>query len=338
MTLPDELPVAGGSPPAPGRRPLGRTGIEVSEVSLGTVELGLEYGLRSPGERTMPSPDEALRVLDRAIGLGVDFIDTARVYGASESLVGRALRGRRDRVVVATKVEPLPPDLTGAALRRRIEASVGVSLAALETDVVDVLQVHSATVDDIRRGEIVGELERLREAGAIRVVGASTYGGDAARAALEDERIGCLQIAYNLLDRGAEDGILETAARRGVGIIARSVLLRGALTPRHDHLAPGLDGLRAAIAELIGVLGDAAALPPAAYRYVLGDPRVTTALVGTARIDELEAALAAARAGALDADLIERIRAIRVTDPDQLQPHRWPSDGLASSGGGARDE
>lgn len=337
MTLPDGSPAA-GTAPAPGRRPLGRTGIEVSEVSLGTVELGLEYGLRSPGERSMPSPAQALRVLDRAIGLGVDFIDTARVYGASESLVGRALRGRRERVVIATKIEPLPPDLSGPALRRRIEASVAASLAALETDVIDVLQVHSATVEDIRRGETVGELERLRHAGTIRVVGASTYGGEAARAALEDERIGCLQIAYNLLDRGAEDGILERAAERGVGFIARSVLLRGALTPRHDRLAPGLDGLRAAIGELIGVVGDARALPAVAYRYVLGDSRVATALVGTARIEELEEALAAARAGALGDELVERIRAIRVADPDQLQPHRWPDDGQASAGGGARDD
>ena len=329
MTLDPELT------PAPRLRPLGATGLLVSEISLGTVELGLAYGLRSPDETGPPSAEQALRVLDRAIGLGVNLIDTARVYGPSEELVGRAIQGRRDHVIVATKLEPIPTDVTGEARRRRIESSLAASLRALGTDVIDILQVHSATVEDIRRGETIEALERLQAAGAVRVIGASTYDGEAARAALDDGRYACLQIAFNLLDREAEDEVLGRAADAGVGIIVRSVLLRGALSSRHDRLPAGLADLRAAILRLIDAIPPPDELPAAAYRYVLGDPRVATALVGTSEVAELEAALAAAAAGDLEPALVERIRAIAVTDRALLQPHRWPSDGRAAGGRGA---
>ncbi|HEY3163643.1 MAG TPA: aldo/keto reductase [Candidatus Limnocylindrales bacterium] len=327
------------APPSLAMRPLGRTGLEVSEISLGTVELGLAYGLRSPDETGPPSAEQALRVLDRAIGLGVNLIDTARVYGASEELVGRAIRGRRERVIVATKVEPIPADVTGPARAARIEGSVAASLRALGTDVIDILQIHSATVEEIERGETVAVLERLRDAGAVRVIGVSTYGGDAARAALTDGRYGCLQIAYNLLDREAEDGVLGQAATQGVGIIARSVLLRGALSSRQDRLPAGLGELRAAIAALQAGLPDPDALPAIAYRYVLGDERVASALVGTSHVPELEAALRAADDGPLDEGLIERIRSITVADRAQLQPHTWPAEaGEAAGVGSATDD
>jgi aryl-alcohol dehydrogenase-like predicted oxidoreductase len=336
VTLDDRVPPAGR--PAglsPGRRALGTTGLSVPEISLGTVELGLDYGLRSPGESGPPSRQDALRVLDRAIELGVNLIDTARVYGPSEELVGRAIRGRRDQVIVATKVEPIPLDVTGLARRARVEASVAASLRALGTDVIDILQVHSVTVEEIRRGETVDALERLRDSGAIRVIGASTFDGAAASAALADGRFACLQIAFNLLDREAEDEVLGRAAANGVGIIVRSVLLRGALSSRYDRLPAGLADLRAAILRLRDAVPQPDELPAVAYRYVLGDPRVASALVGTSEVAELEAALAAAADGTLEPDVVDRIRAIRVTDRTLLQPHRWPSDGRSATTRGA---
>jgi aryl-alcohol dehydrogenase-like predicted oxidoreductase len=305
------------------RRPLGRTGLETSEISLGTVELGLDYGLRTSGESGPPTDRDAVRLILHALDLGINLIDTARVYGPAEELVGRAIRGRRDDVVIATKVEPIPMEVDHRTRVRRIEQSVATSLHALGVETIDILQIHSARVEEIQRGETTDVLERLQAAGTVRVIGASTYGTDAAEAALVDGRFGCLQVAYNLLDRDPELGLLADAARAGVGVLCRSVLLRGVLTSRYTLLPMSLAGLRAAIEDVIGVVGSASALPGVAYRYVLADDRVSSALVGTARTDELEAAVRAAAHGPLDPSTVSSLRSLRVSDPKLVQPWRW---------------
>jgi aryl-alcohol dehydrogenase-like predicted oxidoreductase len=215
---------------------LGRTALRVSRVSLGTVELGLEYGL--PAARR-PAPPAAARLLHRALDLGINLIDTAPAYGESEEIIGRALRGRRSEVVLATKVEARG----GRGRRRRMRRSLERSLRALRTDVIDLLQLHSATEGVLRRGEAWEALRRFQWEGHIRYIGATTYGEAAAKAALDDGRYDCLQVAYNLLDRRLEERVLPLAREKGVGIIARSVLLKGALTRRYVGLPDELGEL-----------------------------------------------------------------------------------------------
>ena len=123
---------------------LGRTGLLVSELSLGTVELGLDYGIRPTGADARPDEAAAARLLHRALDLGINYIDTARGYGASEQIIGRALRRRRAECVLATKVSTFHEEgLSGEPLKQRLIASVHESLAALATETIDIMMLHS---------------------------------------------------------------------------------------------------------------------------------------------------------------------------------------------------
>jgi aryl-alcohol dehydrogenase-like predicted oxidoreductase len=120
--------------------------------------------------------------------------------------------------------------------------------------------------------------------------------------------------------------VLGRAHAAGIGVVCRSVLLRGALSRRYVLLPTALADLHAAIEELTAIVGSVEALPDAAYRYVLADQRVASALVGTARIDELEVAVQAATAGPLDDTTVRQVRGVAVHDARLLQPALWPPD------------
>lgn len=309
-------------------RYLGRTGLQVSEIGLGTVELGLDYGVPVAGEHLRPSAEHAARLLNRALDLGVTFVDTARAYGASEEIIGRALKGRRSEYVLASKLAPIRDEgQSDRELREQVNASVAESLRRLQTDVIDLLQLHWAPVDVIVKGRVLAAARAAQQAGYVRFIGASTYGEAAPLAALQDGGYDTLQVAYNLADKTLEAQVLPLAQQQGVGIIVRSVLLRGVLTQRYTLLPERLAELRAAIVQL-SRLADAAgcSLPEMAYRFVLAHPAVTTALAGTARTEELEAALAFAGKEPLPPALVAAIRQVTVRDLNQLNPGTWPAD------------
>jgi len=318
----------GGAEDAINYRTLGRTGLQVSEIGLGTVELGLDYGVPVAGEHLRPPEDEAARLLNRALDLGVTFIDTARAYGASEEVIGRALKGRRHEFVLATKLAPIADEgQSDRKLREQVAASLADSLRLLQTDVIDLLQLHHAPVEVVERGRVLAAVREAQRAGIVRFIGASTYGEEAALRVLDDGGYDTLQVAYNLADRTLEERVLPRAQQEGVGIIVRSVLLRGVLTHRAALLPDSLAELRAAIARL-GELAEGAGLtlPQMAYRYVLANPAVACALVGTARSAELEAAVEFARQGALPPGLVAGIRRVTVSDRALLNPGNWPQD------------
>lgn len=308
-------------------RRLGRTGLLVSEISLGTVELGMDYGIPVGSEHRRPAEADATRLLNRALDLGVNFIDTARVYGVSEEVIGRALKTRRREAILCSKVAPPPADVRGPALAQHVRASIADSLRALQTDYLDVLMIHSAATEEIRRGEMIAVMLDAVRAGHVRFVGASTYGEEAPLLALADGRYDCLQIAYSAVDRRPEARILPLAQQGDVGIVVRSVLLRGALSHRYTLLPAQLGEIRAAIAQLDALRGsEASSLPELAYRYVLAHEAVSTALVGTARLNELEEVVGFAGHPPLSADLVAAIRQIVIKDEDQLHPGKWPTE------------
>jgi aryl-alcohol dehydrogenase-like predicted oxidoreductase len=299
----------------------------VSEISLGTVELGMDYGIRPEGDGARPDESTAGLLLNRALDLGINYVDTARLYGVSEEVIGRALRTRREKYVLASKV-PLFPDegLSGEALRLRVTGALHESLTALQTDVIDVMMLHSPRSIPGVPPEILDVLEGFRRQGAIRYVGASVYGEADAVEAVACGRYDCIQIAYSMLDRRPETRALPDALAQDVGIVVRSVLLKGVLTHRAELLPDALEPLRRAAGQLAALAAEAGlSLPEMAYRYVLAHPAAHTALVGTARLEELEAALAYAERGPLPDDLVARARAIGVDDESLLNPANWPT-------------
>jgi aryl-alcohol dehydrogenase-like predicted oxidoreductase len=126
---------------------LGRTGLQVSEIRPGTVELGLDYGVPVAGEHLRPSEESPAHLLNRALDLGVNCIDTARAYGTSHEVIGWSLKGHRSEYIIASKLAINDDGLTDEELRKRVGASIAESLRALQTDVIDVLQIHSAPAD-----------------------------------------------------------------------------------------------------------------------------------------------------------------------------------------------
>lgn len=309
------------------RRRLGRTGLQVSEISLGTVELGLDYGIRPTGEDARPGEAEAARLLHHALDLGINYLDTARAYGASEAVIGRALKGRRAEFILASKAPTFEQEgLAGAALVERVIASGQESLRELKADAIDVLMIHGSPRTRIARDEFLEALSGLRAKGVIRFAGASVYGCQSALEAIACGGYDCLQLAYSALDRRVEEQVLAAAERADVGIVARSVLLKGALTHRAAYLPEALADLSRCAVEL-GALAAARglSLPELAYRYVLADRRVHTALVGTVHASELEEAVAYASRGPLSPELVSAVRAVSVADETLLSPANWPA-------------
>lgn len=274
----------------------GSTGLNVSELALGTVELGLDYGIAAAGEVLRPSYEEAERLLHRALDLGINVIDTARAYGDAEAIIGRALRDRRREFVLVTK--------TAAD---RVEESIAESLRLLGTDHVDVLMLHCKAGEVPVRSEA---LEQVLTRGQARFLGASVYGSTV------PVGFDAVQIAWNPLDRR------PAALHYGsAGLMARSVLMRGALTHRHTLLPESLAPVRQAIHALAAF---GLPLPELAYRYVLSQPRPVTALIGTGRLHELAACCEYASRGPLPADLLRALEGVTLGEA-LLDLSQWPA-------------
>jgi len=306
---------------------LGRTGMRVSRLSLGTVSLGVEYGIPVPGEYGRPSEEKALLLLRRAAEHGVNLFDTAPGYGESERLLGSFLRSNPG-CHVATKV-PVPKDATGGvlreiSLRRAVRESLEGSLRALRRDALDLVQIHNATVEVVREGEIAGALLAAKREGKVRFLGASVYTEEEALAVIDAGCFDVIQVAYNLLDQRMAERVFPASGRSGVGIIVRSALLKGALTGKGEWLPSGMAPLRLAAERAKDALGGTwGSLEKAALRFCLSSPFVSTVLTGARTVEELEQSLAAAAAGPLPAELLALAPGFALDDDRLLNPSRW---------------
>ena len=170
-------------------RRLGNTDMRLSELSLGTVALGMPYGFgaaSSNSQGVLPPDDrQSMRLVHHAIDQGINFFDTARAYGRSEEVLGRALKGRRDSVLIASKItchDQAGCALQGRELEEHMSESLHTSLRLLQTDCVDLLMLHSASNDLLENGAALDTLKRFQQQGKTRYIGASTYGTDRAKA------------------------------------------------------------------------------------------------------------------------------------------------------------
>lgn len=310
-------------------RRLGRTELMVSEIALGTVELGLDYGIRTGAESNQPSEQEAGILLKKALDMGINFIDTAAAYGTSETVIGRALRGRRADFFIATKCMHYCDRETDASeIRRRIEGSIDESLTRLNMEVIDLIQIHGREIVDVELrmiadGEVYGALDKARRDGKVRYIGYSSYWPEVSRAIVDDGGWDTLQFAYNVMDQRHGD-VIETAIERDLGLIVRSALLKGALTSKAeflpDHLRPLVEKAR----ELEGLLTDAIpTLPQLALRFVLSNPAIASIVVGADRIPYVEEAVSVSDGAGLPEKVLEWAKAAALTDPALINPSKW---------------
>ncbi len=313
-------------------RQLGKTDLRLSELSLGTVALGMPYGIgegaRSEDGMPPPTDSEAIALIHHAMERGINFFDTARVYGRSEELLGKALRDRRHKALVATKLTCQNEDgtaLADADLAEHMARSLHTSLSLLGREYVDLLLLHSASSDLLENSDAIALLKRFQAQGKARYIGASTYGTVAPQIAIA-QGADALQVAFNILDQRLTAEVLPCAQAAGTGIIVRSVFLKGALSQRANYLPERLATLRAHSEE---VKGTAETLSPpltregAALKFVLAQESIATALVGARDIAELEASLSAANSPPWDESTIERFRRLRCDQADLLDPNTW---------------
>jgi hypothetical protein len=273
--------------------------MEVSILGFGGSEIGYE---RVPA-RTVA------RLLGSALDAGLNVIDTAECYEDSEALIGRALGRRRQDVHLFTKCGHAGgwsrADWRPAALLASIERS----LERLATDRLDLIQLHSCSLAELRRGDVIAALERARERGWARYIGYSGD-GEAARYAIECGRFDTLQTSISIADQQALDLTLPLARERGMGVIAKrplaNVVWRHARKPAEPYYQAYWTRLRALDYEFLRSAADGVAT---ALRFTLGAPGVHTAIVGTAKPERWQQNAALLAAGTLSAAHLEQIRA-----------------------------
>jgi len=310
-------------------RTLGRTGLSVSSLALGTVELGLAYGIPLPGERGRPSDAEGIRIVHAALDGGINFIDTARAYGESERVVGLALADRREEVVLATKVVTQRPDgstPTGDELRRAMIASLDQSLRQLNTDWADIWQIHNVDNALVEQAETVAEVfAAARQSGKVRWTGGSFYGASLPLAALEADIFDVMQVTYSVLDQRLADNFFAAAQARDVGVVVRSVLLKGALTERAEqlpvHLAELTERSRS-FRRTVAESGIGCSPAQAALAFALAHPSIHAVLVGVSNLSEVDDAVQAAQL-TLPPGLVDLLRGLRLDDENLLNPGTW---------------
>ncbi len=217
------------------RRTLGRTGLSVSEIGFGAWAIGGNAFGNSYG----PTDDaESTRAIRRAFELGCNFFDTADVYGHghSEALLGEALRDVRDQVFIATKVGAnfYNPDLRLDFTPGYLKFAVEHSLERLQTDRIDLLQLHNPPIGLISAMGTYESLEELKRDGLIRFYGVSVHPPEEGVAAVQATKPDTVQIVYNLARREAEDTFLPTAHAANVGVIAREPLANGFLAGHYS--------------------------------------------------------------------------------------------------------
>lgn len=303
-------------------RPLGNTGIEVSEIGLGLWAAG--------GDEWGETEDaEVLDAIDCALDAGINFYDTADVYGMghSEELLGRAMKGRRDRFIVATKIgwRNFDEEARRSAYTTvdKLIAGVESNLRRLQTDYVDVIQSHIDYREPTMEIFLEG-FQRLQEQGKVRAYGVSTSDFAYLKEFNHDGQCSTLQIDYSILNRTPEEEILPYCQEHKIGVIVRGALAMGILTGKFDagtrfeegdfrrrwHENPEeyeifLQDLRKV--EQLRPLADGRSLAQLALQFPLAHPAVTTVIPGAKNARQMEENVKAALLPPLTAEEMAQI-------------------------------
>ncbi|QNL51559.1 aldo/keto reductase [Olivibacter sp. SDN3] len=314
------------------QRRLGNTGIDVSELAFGGVEIGMPYGLHAQaGAAGLMDASSAIALLHQALDRGINFYDTARLYGNSEAFMGKAFAGKRSAVVFATKCrhfkDPAGQIPAYGPLRKLVESSLQESLRALQTDYIDVFMVHYADLAILENEDVQRVFTALRSAGTVRAIGVSVYEPSETQQALEAGCWDLIQLPFNLMDQ-RQRVFFDEAARRGIGIVARSVLLRGLLSDRNVDWHPALKKVEQHIASYQALVRPPIRhLAQLATKFVLSYPAVTSVLVGLDKEEYLEEAISTALGDHLDEHLFQKAIAMAYPDPDFLNLANWDRRG-----------
>jgi aryl-alcohol dehydrogenase-like predicted oxidoreductase len=324
-------------------RTLGRTGWNVSTISFGAWAIGGTWG---------PVEDkESLAALHRAVDLGVNFFDTADVYGdgRSEKLLARLKKERKEPLIIATKAgRRLDPHIANGYNRKNLTAFIERSLVNLETDALDLVQLHCPPTEVFYMPEVFGVLDGLVEAGKIRFYGVSVEKVEEALKAIEYPGVQSVQIIFNMFRQRPADLFFTEAKRRQVGILARLPLSSGMLTGKmsrqttftaEDHRSfnrqgeafdrgetfsgVNYDAGLSAVDDLRPLVPAGMSMAQMAMRWILMFDAVTCAIPGAKRPDQAEENIKTSDLPPLDEQTMAKIEKIYSARIKPLVHHYW---------------
>jgi len=324
-------------------RSLGRTGFQVSTISVGCWAIGGSWG--------KVNDEESLAALHRSLDLGVNFFDTADVYGDghSERLLARLRKERRETFYIATKAgRRLSPHAAAGYNAANLTGFVERSLTNLNVEALDLLQLHCPPTDVYFQPETFAALDGLVKAGKLRNYGVSVERVEEGLKALEYPNVQSIQVIYNIFRQRPAELLFKEAARRKVGILARVPLASGLLTGKltreqsfeaDDHRQfnrhgeafdrgetfSGVDYNLAldAVDHLRGLVPRDATMAQWALRWILMDEAVTCAIPGVRRVSQVQDNLAAADLPALPADTLRKVRELYEAKIKPLVHQYW---------------
>ncbi|OUJ74572.1 aldo/keto reductase [Hymenobacter crusticola] len=293
---------------------LGKSDLRVSEISFGCMSLGEDHAANA-------------RLLHHALDNGINYFDTADLYqqGANEVIVGKAFQGQRDKVVLATKVgNQWRPDGSGwdwNASKSYILQAVDKSLQRLQTDYIDLYQLHGGTLDD-PLDETMEAFEQLVQQGKIRYYGISSIRPNVIREYVQRSNIVSVMMQYSLLDRRPEESSLALLQEHQISVLARGSYAQGLLLgkPAKEYLGHSPEQVAKAATAVKEIAGAGRTAAEVAVRVALASSVVASAVLGIRTDEQLQEALWVAKAPALTAPELDALRSAVL--PIRYEQHR----------------
>ncbi|MYL55053.1 aldo/keto reductase [Pontibacillus yanchengensis] len=304
------------------KRQLGTSNLYISEIGLGCMTLGTEQ-------------QKATEIIDRALDSGINYLDTADLYnfGTNEEIVGKALKGRRDQVVLGTKVgnhfDAQKEDWFWDPSKSYIKEGVKESLRRLQTDYIDLYQLHGGTIDD-PIDETIQAFDELVQEGVVRYYGISSIRPNVIRQFVERSNIVSVMMQYSLFDRRPEEEVLDLLHQNQISVLARGPLAKGMLSDKgmekveekaqNGYLTHSYEEVKDMVHSLQEHTDQNRTLQALALQYVLGHPGVASAVFGASSVEQLEKNISMLEASPLTEDLYKTLQ--EKTRPIVYQKHR----------------
>jgi aryl-alcohol dehydrogenase-like predicted oxidoreductase len=300
------------------RNRLGSSDLMVSEIGFGCMSIGTDE-------------KRAISLIHKAMELGINFFDTADLYeyGKNEEIVGKAIKGRRSEVILATKVGnrrvPGKEGWIWDPSKEYIKSAVKESLKRLQTDYIDLYQLHGGTIED-PIDETIEAFEELKQEGLIRYYGISSIRPNVIREYVKRSNIVSVMSQYSILDRRPEEETMPLIKKHHISLIARGPVAQGRLSDlgeaklQEGYLDYSSEELRLLVKDLRSLVNDQRSLEHLAIRYALADPVVATVIPGASTIEQLIQNVKASQTPLLTQQEIERIKAL--SKANQYTLHR----------------
>jgi len=284
----------------------------------------MDYGFRGATNGARPDLKEGIRLIHKALDAGINCLDTAPSYGNSEIVIGEALKQTSVTPTIVSKV--LLPNISdnGTTNSKEISSSIESSLQSLGIETLDILLIHNTSVNALKSEEVRTALQDAKQQGKVRFIGASCYADDLPAEVLSYPDFRVMQVPFNLLDQKMAAGFFQAALTNGIGVFARSIYLRGVLTPQVNYLPERLLPLKAAAFKALEIAGDEVrGLSELALRFSLSFSGVSSVLIGVKNVSELESNLADAERGVLSAELLTQLRTVDLGVSPMVDTRTW---------------